>query len=126
NIKSFILTLLPILKTLHGVVIVVDSKSTDKTLSIVSQLAKRYPKLISYLTTPKGLGVSLTSGLNYAARKFHPDILITLEADMSNDPKQIPQFIRALKTRDIVLGSRYVHGGKVKNWSLWRKGLSFG
>jgi dolichol-phosphate mannosyltransferase len=47
-----------------------------------------------------------------------------MDADLSHQPKYIPQIIEALKTNDLVIGSRYITGGGTKNWSLRRRMLS--
>lgn len=107
-------------------VLVSDSHSKDKTAEIVKEFSAKN-KHVHYLDVKKrGLGLGLILGLDYAVKELKADILITMEADMSNDPKQIPQFIDKLKKADVVLGSRYVKGGQITNWSWWRKAFSFG
>lgn len=49
-----------------------------------------------------------------------------MDADFSHDPKYLPDFMAAIQTHDVVLGSRYVPGGGVKNWGLLRKFVSRG
>ncbi|MEK7127315.1 MAG: glycosyltransferase [Patescibacteria group bacterium] len=97
-----------------------DSHSSDKT----AQIVKKY-KDVYYLDVKKrGLGLGLSEGLNYAVDKLGADILITMEADLSNDISKLPDFIKKVKTADLVIGSRYAKGGGVKNWSWWRRLLS--
>ncbi|MDO8515534.1 MAG: glycosyltransferase [bacterium] len=97
-----------------------DSHSSDKT----PQIVKKY-KNVYYLDVKKrGLGLGLSEGLNYAVNKLGADVLITMEADMSNDVSRLPDFIKRIKTADLVIGSRYAPGGGVENWSWWRRLLS--
>ena len=49
-----------------------------------------------------------------------------MDADFSHDPKYLPAFLAAIEKHDLVLGSRYVPGGGVKNWGLLRKIISRG
>ena len=49
-----------------------------------------------------------------------------MDADFSHDPKYLPDFLAAIQTNDLVLGSRYVPGGGVKNWGFLRKLISRG
>lgn len=105
-------------------VVVSDSHSSDETPTIVKKVADKN-KTIHYLDVKsRGLGLGLSRGLDYAVSKLSADILLTMEADLSNDPKQISQFVMAVDDVDLVLGSRYAPEGKIINWSWWRKTLS--
>lgn len=52
------------------------------------------------------------------------DLILTLDADFSHDPGQIPAFIEASKETELVIGSRYISGGKIENWDLFRRAVS--
>jgi len=105
-------------------ILVSDSHSKDKTAEIVQKLSRK-DKRIHYLDVKeRGLGLGLFKGLNHAVDRLGADILITMEADLSNDPNKIVDFLEKLKRADIVVGSRYGHGGGIVNWSWWRKTLS--
>lgn len=105
-------------------ILISDSHSKDKTEQIVRHLMKK-EKRIHYLDVEKrGLGLGISQGLNYAIARLDADILLTMEADLSNDPNKIPDFLEKMKKADIVVGSRYTKGGGIVNWSWWRKGLS--
>ena len=105
-------------------VLISDSHSTDKTAEIVAKIASQN-KAVHYLDVKKrGLGLGLSLGIDYAFLDLKADAVITMEADLSADPKQFPDFIKCLETSDFVVGSRYVAGGKIINWSWWRKLLS--
>lgn len=121
NIGSFIASVL-----LNDVdVLISDSHSSDQTAAIVKEIASK-DKRVHYLDVKeRGLGLGLINGLDYAVTKLGADVLVTMEADLSNDPKEIPQFLGKLKKADCVIGSRYVSGGKIVNWSWWRKIFSY-
>jgi dolichol-phosphate mannosyltransferase len=54
------------------------------------------------------------------------DIFIEMDADLSHDPQVLPEILARLRCHDIVIGSRYVHGGTVTNWNFWRLMVSRG
>ncbi|MCL4397682.1 glycosyltransferase [Patescibacteria group bacterium] len=130
NIGSFVARVLAQQEKIPGYhleVLISDSHSPDNTAAITSELAEKYKNVHYYdskIPGPGKLGLGISKGLDYAVEKLGADILITMEADLSNDPDQIPDFIRRLEKADIVLGSRYCRGGKIMNWSWWRKVFS--
>lgn len=110
-------------------ILISDSHSKDKTGEIVKKMRRKNPNVFFQDTKVPGpgrLGSGLKEGLDYAVSKMSADTLITMEADLSNDPNKIPEFVARLDKADLVVGSRYVKGGGVVNWSWWRKLLSFG
>lgn len=124
NIKAFlnkILTQKILLK-----IVITDSHSTDGTAKIVQIFSKKN-KNVFYLDVKKrGLGLGLFQGINFATDKLKADFIITMEADLSCNPAQIPGFLEKLKKHDLVIGSRYTSKGRIKNWSWWRRILSRG
>lgn len=128
NISNFIDAIFSETKKLNSsetFLIISDSHSTDDTAKIVGDKSRKKKNLIYLDVKRRGLGLGIREGLNYAVDKLKADFLITIEADLSNDPKKIPRIVELLKKYDLVIGSRYVHGGGIKNWSWWRKKLSF-
>ena len=122
NIGSFVASVL----AQNVEVLISDSHSADGTAVIVKQMAQK-DKRVHYLDVKeRGLGLGLIKGLDYAVKKLKADVIITMEADLSNDPRQIPDFISKMAKADVVIGSRYVRGGKITNWSWWRKAFSYG
>ncbi|MCD6557497.1 MAG: glycosyltransferase family 2 protein [Candidatus Aenigmarchaeota archaeon] len=83
-------------------IIVVDDGSKDAT----AQIAKKADALVVKHEVNKGLGMSIRTGLA-EARRYNPDIIITIDADGQHDPKDIPKFVDKVKQGyDFVLGSR--------------------
>lgn len=109
-------------------VLVIDDNSPDKTYQIVENLAvtKYSGKLFLIKRAGKlGLGTAYVAGFNWGLARDY-DAIGQMDADFSHNPKYLPSMFEALKTYDLVLGSRYVAGGGVVNWSLKRKLISRG
>jgi len=109
-------------------VLVIDDNSPDKTYEIVEDLAatKYSGKLFLIKRAGKlGLGTAYVAGFNWGLARDY-DAIGQMDADFSHNPKYLPSMFEALKTYDLVLGSRYVAGGGVVNWSLKRKLISRG
>ena len=104
-------------------ILVIDDNSPDGTGTKLLQLKKRNKNLDVIIRKGKqGLDTAHKIGFNYSKRKNYTN-LITLDADLSHDPKEIPKMINILKKRPFVIGSRYITGGKC-NMSLPRLLLS--
>ncbi len=85
-------------------VLLVDGRSTDNTIEVAKQII---PTIKVVLEKKKGKGAAMAAGYKAA----QGDILIVLDADGSNDPREIPRFIKALlEGADFVKGSRFSHG----------------
>ena len=105
-------------------ILVVDDSSPDGTADEVRQKIKEFKNVHLLVNKQKmGLGGAYLSGMKYAAAKFNPDIFFEFDADLSHDPKLVPQFLAKLEQGyDLVLGSRYIKGGSIPhNWGLKRK-----
>jgi dolichol-phosphate mannosyltransferase len=105
--------------------LVVDDQSPDGTGDLADRLASEYSGRISVLhrTGPRGLGRSYVDGLGEALRE-PVDVICQMDADLSHDPTQLPALMAAADESDVVIGSRYVPGGRVMNWPLRRRLLS--
>lgn len=106
-------------------VLVVDDDSPDGTGSLAHELAERHPGRVRVLHRRgiRGLGRSYVDGLKLALDD-DVDLICQMDADLSHDPAQLPSLIAAAAHADVVIGSRYVAGGKVVNWPLRRRLLS--
>lgn len=108
-------------------VLVVDDNSSDGTADIVKEMQGESDRLHLLQRAGKlGLGTAYLAGFDHAL-KHEFDFAFTMDADFSHNPKYIPPMIAlALRDKaDLVIGSRYVKGGGVRNWGLHRKALSF-
>lgn len=127
NIENFLFSVLAQKPRLTGFdleIVVADSHSADKTAEITRKIARTEPSVHYLDIKKKGLGLGLSKGLDYAVNRLKADILVTMEADLSADPSELKAFLDKLENCDFVVGSRYVSGGKIINWSWWRRLLS--
>jgi dolichol-phosphate mannosyltransferase len=107
-------------------VLVVDDNSPDGTGQIADRLAE-LDEHVHVLHRPgkAGLGAAYVAGFRWGLDRDH-DVLVELDADGSHQPEELPRLMAALEGADLVLGSRYVPGGRVVNWPRHREMLSRG
>lgn len=112
--------LLPeVLKQTTHDILIVDDSSNDGT----KELVKKYEKVHLIERKERGFGSAVLAGLKEGIQRKEAFIL-TMDADFSHDPKDIPQLLKACKGVDVVIGSRYVKGGAIKNWVWYRRIVS--
>ncbi len=127
-------------------VLVVDDASPDGTADIVQRLQGRYRGLELLERSAKlGLGSAYREAFALALTRPEVEVVITMDADFSHDPAAVGSMLAVLGAgdasihrsagpvraeplsggpADVVIGSRYVPGGAVKNWPMRRKLLS--
>lgn len=107
-------------------VLVVDDGSPDGTGAIVDAMARANPRVhVLHRSGKLGLGTAYIAGFRWGIERGF-DWLHEMDADFSHDPAHLPQFIEALATYDLVLGSRYLEGRvTVINWPMGRLLLSY-
>jgi len=105
--------------------LVVDDDSPDGTGGIADALVAEFPGRIDVMhrTTNRGLGRSYVDGIRSVLNR-PVDVICQMDADLSHDPRQLPDLIAATSRADVVIGSRYVPGGAVVNWPRRRRLLS--
>lgn len=105
-------------------VLVVDSASPDGTAAAVKELCEKNDQ-VKLINQPQkmGLGKAYLEGMRWGIQQNY-DCIITMDADFSHHPKYLPQMLVAIQDQDMIIGSRYVKGGKLKNWPYRRKLLS--
>ncbi len=120
-----------IVRRLHSAVptahcLVVDDASPDGTGGLVDELAAADERVhVLHRTDRTGLGAAYIAGFRWALDAGY-DVLVEMDADGSHAPEQLPRLLAALGHADLVLGSRWVPGGEVKNWPKSREVLSRG
>ncbi len=108
-------------------VLIVDDNSPDGTGEIVDRLAGSEPRVhVIHREGKLGLGSAYIAGFKWALANTDAQFIFEMDADFSHDPGAIPEFLEAAKDRDLVIGSRYLHGITVINWPLSRLILSYG
>jgi len=123
NIRQLITEIHNQVNNIH--ILFVDDSSPDGTADIIKKIQIDNPN-IHLLTRPgkMGLGSAYLTGFKYGLGKGY-DYLFEMDADFSHNPKEIPNFLKAIADYDLVLGSRYIKGVNVVNWPLSRLLLSY-
>ena len=120
----------PLIERLLGLpiqlrIMIVDDNSPDGTGEAVRQYAQRDPR-VSLLAREKkmGLGSAYRAGFKEAIKQ-DVDVVFEMDADVSHFPDALLDFLKAIETADVVVGSRYYNGVTVVNWPLRRLILSY-
>ena len=104
-------------------VVIVDDNSPDGTGKILEDLKTKYVNLkVIHRAGKLGLSSAVLAGFGIA----EGDIVGVMDADLSHPAEKIGEMCRIMHNADLVIGSRYVKGGKIEGWSLYRKILSKG
>lgn len=105
-------------------ILVIDDNSPDGTAVLVEKISN--PRVFLIKREKKlGLGTAYILGFDYAIKNNY-DYICEMDADFSHDPKQLKIFIEKIdQGYDLVIGSRYIKGGKVFNWPVYRLILSY-
>lgn len=107
-------------------VLVADDNSPDGTGDIMDRLVAADDHIhVLHRKGKEGLGAAYLAGFHWGLENGY-DVLVEHDADGSHQPEQLPLLLEALKTADMVKGSRWVKGGKVVNWPKSREFLSKG
>jgi dolichol-phosphate mannosyltransferase len=105
-------------------ILVIDDNSPDDTAEIVKEFVKQNERIHLLQRAGKlGLGTAYIAGFRYAVENSY-EYIFEMDADLSHDPKEIPNFLNAIKEADVVIGSRYLTGVNVINWPLLRLFIS--
>ena len=113
---------------LDSTILVIDDSSPDKTAELVQEKQTKYGNILLCIRPGKGgLGTAITDGfMFFLTAKTPPKYVITMDADYSHNPKDIPQLLSTMRRTGcgIVVGSRYIKGGAITNWPFTRKMIS--
>src|ERR687885_2249713 len=105
-------------------VLIIDDASPDGTGRLADDLAARYPSLqVLHRPGKQGLGTAYVAGFHYALERDF-DCVFEMDADFSHDPRYLPALLAATDDADLVIGSRYVPGGRTPDWGLSRRLIS--
>ncbi len=104
----------------------VDDNSPDGTGQTLDAIAARHDHVqVLHRDRKSGLGRAYIAGFRWGLQRDYQFIL-EMDADFSHDPADIPRLLAAADAADLALGSRYIGGTRVINWSRWRLLLSRG
>jgi len=104
-------------------ILVADDSSPDGTADEVKKLMEKWENLDISIGQKHGLGAAYVRAMSYAIEKMNADVMFEMDADLSHDPKKIPEFLKKIdEGYDFVIGTRYSQGGSIpSNWGLIRK-----
>jgi dolichol-phosphate mannosyltransferase len=108
-------------------VLVIDDNSPDGTGELADRLASELDYVdVLHRERKEGLGPAYLAGFRRALADG-AELVLELDCDFSHDPEDVPRLIAAAEDgADVVLGSRYVEGGAVRNWGFVRRFVSAG
>ena len=124
NIDSLIQQLL--MQPVNLGVIVVDDGSPDGTGDLVDAWVAEQPTRVRavHRSGKLGLGTAYIAGYKRALADVNAQIIMTMDADFSHNPRYIPSMVELSERKHVVIGSRYVTGGGTLNWPASRIWLS--
>jgi dolichol-phosphate mannosyltransferase len=107
-------------------VLIVDDNSPDGTGAIADRLAEELAGVeVLHRARKEGLGQAYLAGFARAL-SGGAELIVEMDADFSHDPRYLADLLRAVQSADVVLGSRYVPGGAVRDWGVLRRLISRG
>ncbi|MFE2430307.1 polyprenol monophosphomannose synthase [Streptomyces sp. NPDC059373] len=107
-------------------ILVADDNSPDGTGKLVDELAATDEAVhVLHRKGKEGLGAAYLAGFRWGIDHGY-GVLVEMDADGSHQPEELPRLLTALKGADVVLGSRWIPGGRVVNWPKSREILSRG
>lgn len=107
-------------------VLVLEDNSPDGTGAVADRLAAADPRIqVMHRPGKEGLGKAYLAGFEWGLQRGY-DALVEIDADGSHPPERLPTMLAAAEGADVVIGSRWIRGGRVVNWPIHRKALSVG
>lgn len=124
NIEKLIEEILKLNIDFH--ILIIDDNSPDGTGRIADDLARKHSE-VSVIHRPAklGLGTAYITGFKYALENNY-DLVFTMDADFSHQPKYLIDLLEKAKEYDLIIGSRYIEDGEIENWPFHRLILSWG
>jgi dolichol-phosphate mannosyltransferase len=125
NLEPFVAAVLPKLPA-GARALIVDDNSPDGTGKIAERLEEEEERVrFLHRERKEGLGPAYIAGFRKALAEG-AGLVLEMDADFSHDPAYLPRLLEAAKRADLVIGSRYVEGGGVRNWGPLRRMISRG
>ena len=105
-------------------ILFIDDNSPDGTGDKLEQLAEKYSNIsVSHRKGKLGIGSAHEDGINFAYNHSYR-LLLTMDCDFSHSPSEIKDFIKLAEQADIVIGSRFINKGSLKEWNFLRWSLT--
>ena len=125
NLEPMVAALRRVLPPDAGV-LVIDDASPDGTGELADRLAASDGRVaVLHRERKEGLGPAYVAGFRRALADG-AELVLEMDCDFSHDPKDVPRLLAGAENADVVLGSRYVKGGGVRNWGFARRFVSEG
>lgn len=107
-------------------VLIVDDNSPDGTGALADEIASHNDRVrVLHRPSKEGLGPAYIAGFRFALAEG-AGLIVEMDSDFSHDPRYLPSLLAGAEDADLVIGSRYVPGGGVGDWSLPRRVISRG
>ena len=103
-------------------VLVIDDASPDGTANLAAGIGSERIHIL-HRSKKEGLGPAYLAGFAWGLDRGF-DYLIEMDADGSHQPEELPRLLAASRDADLVLGTRWIPGGRVVNWPLYRRAIS--
>jgi len=107
-------------------ILVTDDGSPDGTARLVEEMAEKLTDSRIHLlrrNSKSGLGPAYLAAFDWALQRSY-DYVIEMDADGSNQPDELSRLIEASRHADLVIGTRWMPGGRVENWPIYRRAIS--
>ena len=105
-------------------IVVIDDNSPDGTGILADELSQQDPTVhVVHRPQKSGLGKATIAGLLYAIEHEY-QYVVNMDADLSHNPKHLPEMLASMEEVDVAVGSRYVRGGGVTGWGIKRHLMS--
>ena len=125
NLERMLHALQPVLGP-DDQVLVIDDSSPDGTGELADRLAGELSHVaVLHRERKEGLGPAYLAGFRRALAEG-AELVLEMDCDFSHDPADVPRLLSAAESADLVLGSRYVPGGEIEDWSRARRFISAG
>lgn len=107
-------------------IVIVDDNSPDGTSELAKRLNTQYGNIVVHRRPGKlGIGSAILDGMKIALSVPDTQFIVTMDADFSHDPKDVPRLLHEAEKADFVQASRYIKGGRIIGWNRFRRLESF-
>ncbi|MGC4098670.1 MAG: polyprenol monophosphomannose synthase [Nitrospira sp.] len=105
-------------------ILIVDDNSPDGTGELADQLSAQNGQIhVLHRPHKEGLGPAYLAGFEWVLQRQY-DLIIEMDCDFSHAPWDLPRLVHRCRTADLVIGSRYVPGGRTEHWNAHRRFVS--